>query len=204
MQARLRLAALDNNHHIERQQATTRNGELRFKLQYSKPAGTYIAKPIKVAKTYDFHTELLCGVVQRFYAKKKTVHQQPAASIETNSTVTTGCCTLLSAQQCHVTILTFPPHCSHKLQPLARTVYGPFKRYYNNAADSWVLNHAGVNMVIYDLAQVVGSAGWISIQVSNDPGEHRRRASGERHISVQCRHLRRLSSNAYYWSCCSL
>ena len=158
MQARLRLAALDNNHHIERQQATTRNGELRFKLQYSKPAGTYIAKPIKVAKTYDFHTELLCGVVQRFYAKKKTVHQQPAASIETNSTVTTGCCTLLSAQQCHVTILTFPPHCSHKLQPLAHTVYGPFKRYYNNAADSWMLNHAGVNMVIYDLAQLVGSA----------------------------------------------
>ena len=47
MQARLRLAALDNNHHVDRQQATTRNGELRFKLQYSKPAGTYIAKPIR-------------------------------------------------------------------------------------------------------------------------------------------------------------
>ena len=62
------------------------------------------------------------------------------------------------AKQCHVTILTFPPHCSHKLQPLDRTVYGPFKRYYNNAADSWMLNHAGVNMVIYDLAQLVGSA----------------------------------------------
>ena len=62
------------------------------------------------------------------------------------------------AKQCHVTILTFPPHCSHKLQPLAHTVYGPFKRYYNNAADSWMLNHAVVNMVIYDLAQLVGSA----------------------------------------------
>ena len=33
---------------------------LRFKLQYSKPAGTYITKPIKVAKTYNFRTELLC------------------------------------------------------------------------------------------------------------------------------------------------
>ena len=86
MQARLRLAALDNNHHVDRQQATTRNGELRFKLQYSKPAGTYIAKPIKVAKTYDFRTELLCGVVQRCHATTR-VHHQPAASIETDSTV---------------------------------------------------------------------------------------------------------------------
>ena len=86
MQARLRLAALDNNHHVDRQQATTRNGELRFKLQYSKPAGTYIAKPIKVAKTYDFRTELLCGVVQRCHATTRVPHQ-PAASIETDSTV---------------------------------------------------------------------------------------------------------------------
>ena len=57
MQGRLRLAALDNNHHVDRQQATTRNRELN--LQFSKPAGTDITKPIKVAKTYDFHTELL-------------------------------------------------------------------------------------------------------------------------------------------------
>lgn len=90
MQARLRLAALDNNHHVDRQQATTRKGELRFKLQYSKPAGTYIAKPIKVAKTYDFRTELLCGVVQRCYAKKTRVHQQPAASDSTVTRVTLG------------------------------------------------------------------------------------------------------------------
>ncbi|CAH2016563.1 unnamed protein product [Acanthoscelides obtectus] len=26
-----------------------------------------------------------------------------------------------------VTVLSFPPHCSHKLQPLDRSVYGPLK-----------------------------------------------------------------------------
>ena len=27
-------------------------------------------------------------------------------------------------------MITFPPKCSHKMQPLDITVYGPFKRFY--------------------------------------------------------------------------
>ena len=34
-----------------------------------------------------------------------------------------------------VVMVSFPPHCSHKLQPLDRSVYGPLKRYYNVACD---------------------------------------------------------------------
>lgn len=33
-----------------------------------------------------------------------------------------------------VVLLTFPPHCSHKLQPLDRGVYGPLKSYFNHEA----------------------------------------------------------------------
>lgn len=32
-----------------------------------------------------------------------------------------------------ITILTFPPHCSHRLQPLDVTVYGPLKTRYRIA-----------------------------------------------------------------------
>ena len=39
------------------------------------------------------------------------------------------------AKEHGVALLLFPPHCSHKLQPLDRAVYGPFKRYYNSACD---------------------------------------------------------------------
>lgn len=42
-----------------------------------------------------------------------------------------------------IVLLTFPPHTSHKLQPLDRSVFGPFKRYYNTAADEWLLTHPG-------------------------------------------------------------
>jgi hypothetical protein len=57
-----------------------------------------------------------------------------------------------------VVMLTFPPHCSHKLQPLDRTVYGPLKKYYNSSCDSWMLANPGKPMTIYDVAGRVGEA----------------------------------------------
>jgi hypothetical protein len=50
-----------------------------------------------------------------------------------------------------VTVLSFPPHCSHKLQPLDRSVFGPLKTYVNRACDAWITNHPGQTMTIYDL-----------------------------------------------------
>ncbi|MCP3927780.1 MAG: hypothetical protein GY705_01620 [Bacteroidetes bacterium] len=38
----------------------------------------------------------------------------------------------------HIIMLSFPPHCSHELQPLDKTVYGPFKTFFNEAADRWL------------------------------------------------------------------
>ena len=57
-----------------------------------------------------------------------------------------------------VIMLSFPPHTSHKLQPLDRSVYGPFKKYYNSACDGWIVGHSGRTMTIYDIAGVVGTA----------------------------------------------
>lgn len=45
-----------------------------------------------------------------------------------------------------VVLLSFPPHCSHKIQPLDRSVYGPLKRYINRAMDSWMKNNPGNNI----------------------------------------------------------
>uniref|UniRef100_A0A3Q2VJV2 Uncharacterized protein n=1 Tax=Haplochromis burtoni TaxID=8153 RepID=A0A3Q2VJV2_HAPBU len=46
-------------------------------------------------------------------------------------------------------MLSFPPHCSHRLQPLDRSVYGPLKRHINSTnvfleaefAPSYVTDH---------------------------------------------------------------
>ena len=42
-----------------------------------------------------------------------------------------------------IVLLTFPPHCSHKLQPLDRTVFGPMKTYFNQACGNWMRSNAG-------------------------------------------------------------
>ncbi|XP_014785863.1 uncharacterized protein LOC106880453 isoform X2 [Octopus bimaculoides] len=45
-----------------------------------------------------------------------------------------------------ITMLSFPPHCTHKLQPLDKAVYGPLKKYTNTA------------MTIYDILCIVKTA----------------------------------------------
>ncbi|XP_065319224.1 uncharacterized protein LOC135927197 [Gordionus sp. m RMFG-2023] len=50
-----------------------------------------------------------------------------------------------------IILLTLPPHCTHKLQPLDKTVLGPLKRYYNSSVDSWMRNNSGKHFTIYDI-----------------------------------------------------
>ena len=38
-----------------------------------------------------------------------------------------------------INIVTLPPHTSNKTQPLDLSVFGPFKSFFNKAADSWML-----------------------------------------------------------------
>ncbi|GBL92630.1 hypothetical protein AVEN_123801-1 [Araneus ventricosus] len=57
-----------------------------------------------------------------------------------------------------VTVCSFPPHCSHKLQPLHCTVFGPFKKYINTACDAWITNHSSKTMNIYNISGIVKTA----------------------------------------------
>lgn len=41
-----------------------------------------------------------------------------------------------------VHILSFPPHCSHKMQPLDVSVFGPVKAYYKSKCSAWQKNNA--------------------------------------------------------------
>ncbi|KAM3601879.1 uncharacterized protein V6R79_020430 [Siganus canaliculatus] len=57
-----------------------------------------------------------------------------------------------------VVLLSFPPHCSHKLQPLYRTVYRPLKRYISAAIANWTKKNPGTTFGIYDVPVIVNSA----------------------------------------------
>ena len=57
-----------------------------------------------------------------------------------------------------IVILTLQPHCSHKLQPLDRAVFGPLRRFDNSACNEWMLNHPGKPIAIYNIAAIAGVA----------------------------------------------
>lgn len=57
-----------------------------------------------------------------------------------------------------IVMLSFPPHCSHKLQPLDRSVFGPLKKAVNSTCDGWMRNHPGKTMSIYDIPGILGVA----------------------------------------------
>ena len=50
-----------------------------------------------------------------------------------------------------LTIVTFPPHCSHMLQPLDVSVYVPLKKHYSAAVNELNLSHPDRRITIYDL-----------------------------------------------------
>ena len=55
-------------------------------------------------------------------------------------------------------LLTFPPKCSHRMQPLDVCVYGPFKQFYSSLCDAWMTSHPGRAISIYDVASISGQA----------------------------------------------
>ena len=70
------------------------------------------------------------------------------------------------AKENGITMLSFPPHCSHKLQPLDRSVYGPFKKYANTAMDAFIVNQKRC-LTIYDIPTIVNVAMLPSVTPSN-------------------------------------
>lgn len=66
-----------------------------------------------------------------------------------------------------IVLLLLQPHCSHKLQPLDRTVYGPFKKVVNTACDPWMKSHPDMTMMIYDIPSIVKESFPLSATPSN-------------------------------------
>lgn len=52
-------------------------------------------------------------------------------------------------------MLSFPPHCSYKLQPLNVPVFGLFKKYCDTAQDAWLRNNPGKTLTISDIPKIV-------------------------------------------------
>lgn len=53
-----------------------------------------------------------------------------------------------------ITMLSFPPHCTHRMQPLDITVFGPFKTMYAQQHDDWKRSNIGVMFDLHHIPMI--------------------------------------------------
>lgn len=58
----------------------------------------------------------------------------------------------------NITMLSIPPHTSHRTQPLDVSFYGPLKSYYRNECNLYMKSHAGEKISPYEVASLFRKA----------------------------------------------
>lgn len=61
------------------------------------------------------------------------------------------------ARSNHVTVISLPPHCTHKLQPLDKTFMGPLKVHYSKEIRQWLF-HSQKPFSCYEIMELFGKA----------------------------------------------
>lgn len=58
------------------------------------------------------------------------------------------------ARENGIVLLSFPPHCTHRMQPLDKGIYGPFKSRCKASFNDYILGNPGKPISIYDTARL--------------------------------------------------
>lgn len=102
--------------------------------------------------------EIFLLVLKHFIKFARPTSENPALIIMDNHESHVSLEAIQLCKGNNVVLLTIPPHTSHRLQPLDKGVYGPMKRYYNDACSAWLVNHPGQRLSIHHIAYLVRQA----------------------------------------------
>lgn len=110
------------------------------------------------SKTGWMNTECFVQVVKHFIKHTGSTKENPSLLLMDNHQSHLSIEAIDLCKNNGVTILTIPPHCTNKLQPLDVGLLKPFQTFYNAAVDAWMMNHPGQTFTIYNVAACVGIA----------------------------------------------
>lgn len=102
--------------------------------------------------------DLFLKVMEHFIKHSSSSKENPSLLLYDNHESHLSINVLNIAKENGVTIVTFPPHTTNKLQPLDVGVFKPFSLAYNAAVDGWLMQHPGKPLSIYEVAACVGEA----------------------------------------------
>lgn len=57
-----------------------------------------------------------------------------------------------------IILMCFPPHCTHRMQPLDVVFYGPLKTYFNQETTKWMKNHPGRAVTQFQISGLLNAA----------------------------------------------
>ena len=109
--------------------------------------------------------------LKHFHDHVRCSKESPVLILLDNHSSHLATATLDYAKENGIVMMSFPPHCSHKLQPLDLSVFGPLKKITSRAQQNWLRNHPGVSMTIYDIPDIVGEAWTDSVTPRNVTAE---------------------------------
>lgn len=99
--------------------------------------------------------DLFPSVMQHFIKYSLSSKDNPTVLIMDNHASHMSIEAIDMAKNNGVTIITLPPHCSNKLQPLDVTCFASFKKFYATAVDNWMKNNPGKTFSFYEIAGCV-------------------------------------------------
>lgn len=105
--------------------------------------------------------------MEHFVKHIKCTKEKPVLLLMDNHESHINIRTISLAKEQGVVILTFPPHCSHRLQPLDVSLYAPFKIKYRIAQNNWLTSHPGKTITIYNVASLSKIAYFAAFTKSN-------------------------------------
>lgn len=102
--------------------------------------------------------EIFPEVIKHFIKHTCTTVENPTLLIMDNYQSHISIQVIDLAKNNGIRIVTLPPHCNAKLQPLDVSCHGAFKVYYAAAVDSWNKSNPGKVFSIYNIAGCVNVA----------------------------------------------
>ncbi|KAJ3656135.1 hypothetical protein Zmor_015233 [Zophobas morio] len=125
---------------------------VRFKESFltGAPEGSIgIASPSGWMTTDGFK-EIIKHIKNHMHASK----ENPVLVLLDNHDTHASLDLILYCRENGLILLTFPPHTTHRLQPLDVSVFGPFKSRLRAAFNTWISKHPGKAITIYDVANL--------------------------------------------------
>lgn len=119
------------------------------------------------AKTGWMNSELFLDVLAHIKKHTQCSKMSPLLLLLDNHVSHTSLAAIVYAKENGIILLSFPPHCTHRMQPLDVGVYGPFKAKLKVAFNDFMLSNPGKTITVYDIPKLTNIAFTNSFTIKN-------------------------------------